>query len=62
MCTFWDQRKMTWAPRIYCVLFECGKVYVGQTDCTTETRSKEHAQCLCLYPPGYWPGQATRTE
>jgi DNA-binding transcriptional MerR regulator len=29
---------------VYCIPYECGKVYVGQSDCTIEMRVKEHQQ------------------
>jgi predicted GIY-YIG superfamily endonuclease len=36
---------------IYCVLCECGKVYVGQTGKTIETRCKKHMRYICLDQP-----------
>jgi len=34
---------------IYCIPCECGKVYVGQTASTIETRYQEHMT------PAHWP-------
>jgi hypothetical protein len=36
---------------IYCIPCECGKVYVGQTGRTIETRLKEHRRPVCLNQP-----------
>jgi hypothetical protein len=39
-------------PGIYCIPFECGKVYVGQTGCTIITaRCKEHERHIQLCQP-----------
>jgi hypothetical protein len=36
---------------IYCVPYECSKVYVGQTSRTIETRCKEHMRYIHLGQP-----------
>jgi hypothetical protein len=43
---------------VYCIPFECGKVYVGQTSRTTEIRCQEHIR----HPHHGQPEHSTVTE
>jgi hypothetical protein len=36
-------------PGVYSIPRMCGKVYIGQTGCSTETRVKEHQRHIRLY-------------
>jgi len=36
-------------PGLYCIPWERGKIYIGQTGCCIETRIKEHYQHTRLY-------------
>jgi hypothetical protein len=38
-------------PGVYSILCECGKVYIGQTGHSVETRVKEHHRHIRLYHP-----------
>jgi hypothetical protein len=38
-------------PGVYRILCECGKVYVGQTGHSVDTRLKEHQRHICLEHP-----------
>jgi hypothetical protein len=36
---------------IYSIPCKCGKVYIGQTGCSSKTRSEEHHWHITLYKP-----------
>jgi hypothetical protein len=38
-------------PGVYSTFCECGKVYIGQNGCSTETRLKDHHQHIIPYHP-----------